>query len=120
MKKLFVVSVFLFSLTSFAQSKLEHLDKEIRADKEYKKEVTVLKLSSVQEEQYLQITKKYLLSVEDVRELNIPSEEVRKKEDVLELQKAEELQKILNESQFAKYKEIAAEKITAYRSKKRY
>ena len=55
MKKLFVTLVLLLSVTVSAQ---QELDQKIRTSSDYKKELSVLKLTLDQEPQYFQIVKK--------------------------------------------------------------
>ncbi|MCL9805652.1 hypothetical protein NAT51_08965 [Flavobacterium amniphilum] len=117
MKKLFVTLVLLLSVTVSAQ---QELDQKIRTGSDYKKELSVLKLTLDQEPQYFQIVKKYIVLNYDLQELNIPSTEVKKREDVLEEKKCDELKNILSLEQLASYKKLSTERITADRAKKRY
>lgn len=117
MKKLFVTLVLLLSITVSAQ---QELDQKIRTSNDYKKELSVLKLTLDQEPQYFQIVKKYIVLNYDLQELNISSTEVKKREDVLEEKKCDELKNILSQEQLTSYKKLSTERITADRAKKRY
>ncbi|MFC7773260.1 hypothetical protein [Flavobacterium sp. GCM10027622] len=116
MKKLFIVSVLLLSIAGYSQT----ANKDLRTSKEYKKEVSVLKLSSEQEAQYFQLTNKYVGLNDELMEMNIPSSEVVKKQDALEEKKYAEMQQLLSEEQFTTYKKLAADKIAAARNLKKY
>jgi hypothetical protein len=117
MKKLFVTVVLLLSITVSAQ---QELDQKIRTSNDYKKELSVLKLTLDQEPQYFQIVKKYIVLNYDLQELNIPSTEVRKREEVLEEKKCDELKNVLSLEQLASYKKLIAERVSADKARKRY
>lgn len=120
MKKLFVASVFLLSMAGYSQMSSQELDQKLRTSKEYKNELSVLKLSLDQESQYFQITKKYVKLNDDLYEQNVSNSEFNKKEDELEDKKYAELKNFLSEEQLANYKKVATERRTANRSKKKY
>ena len=120
MKKLIALSVLLLSIAGYSQTNTQESDQKLRTSKEYKKELSVLKLSTDQEAQYFQLTKKYARLNDELYELNIPSSEVIHKEDALEEKKYAEMKQLLSEEQLVTYKKVASEKITAERARKKH
>ncbi|HKX85838.1 MAG TPA: hypothetical protein VJL37_04145 [Flavobacterium sp.] len=120
MKKLFIAAALILSVVGYSQSKEQDLNQEIRTSKEYKKELSTLKMSLDQETQYFQLVKKYIKLNDELFEANVSSADRIKKEDALEEKKYAELKNFLSEEQLTAYKKIASERVAANRAQKKH